>query len=97
MNTIWLLQTSVCLLSLYITAEGSRSHNVLKTKDRVLRKAFSTIDSRIKGRHKPFLKNSDAESPITKRQFMYPAYGDQNYPVLKPPPIRHFVVHHHAG
>lgn len=97
MNSIWLLQTSISLLLLYTSAEGGRSHSVPKTNDRVVTKGFSAIDSRIKRKHKPFLKNSDAESSITKRQFMYPPYSDQNYPVLKPPPIRHFVVHHHAG
>ena len=34
---------------------------------------------------------------ITKRQFMFRPYAAPNYPILKPPPIRHFVVHHHAS
>lgn len=92
-----LLQISVFVLFLEAEAKEKRSREDVNTKQQVRAYGYNAKDDRIKRITKSFGKDSSSRPGVTKRQFMYPAYGDPNYPILKPPPIHHFVVHHHAS
>lgn len=90
MNLTWLFYGLSILLVLHTSVEGRR---VDTKKDNKLQRKRD----RLKGNKKLDLGSKDVSSEITKRQFLYRPDAMTNYPILKPPPIRHFVVHHHAG
>ena len=80
------------LLILNTAVNGRRLRVAAEESDKSERKSKS-----LKGNHKKSrLGSKDDSSQISKRQFMFRPYMT-NYPILKPPPIRHFVVHHHAS
>ena len=94
MNLPWLFYGLTVLLVLCKDVEGR--HGNTKKGNKLQRKR-----DRLKGNNnnnkKLDLGSKDDSSAVTKRQFLYRPDGITNYPILKPPPIRHFVVHHHAG
>lgn len=92
MNLPWLLYGLTVLLVLRANVEGK--HVNTKKGNRLQRKRNSLKDNSSK---KLDLGSKDDSPEVTKRQFLYRPDGMTNYPILKPPPIRHFVVHHHAG
>ena len=95
MNLPWVLFGVGLLLVLNANVEGKRSHE-RRTKNA---DGSQSKRSSLKEKSAKELKeeSKDDSSEITKRQFMYRPLNAGNYPVMKPPPIRHFVVHHHAS
>ena len=94
MNLPWLLYGLSLLLILNAHVDARRSYATTKKTGNLQSKRNSLKGKSIK---KLRLKSKDDSSEVTKRQFMYRPYDGANYPILKPPPIRHFVVHHHAS
>ena len=95
MNLPWLLYGFSLLLVLNTNVEGKRSHDAAKKTDDGSQSKRNSLKEKSARKLKAESKNDSSE--ITKRQFMYRPFDAGNYPILKPPPIRHFVVHHHAS
>ena len=97
MNLFWFLYGLSVLLALNANSEGKRTHGAHKKDKRLQSKRNSIKGKGVIKKLDLGSKDKDDSSEVTKRQFMYRPYDMANYPILKPPPIRHFVVHHHAS
>lgn len=83
-----------CFLLVLTSHVHSKISNIRKNENVRWQKEVKKkkLDSKV------HLEYKNYSSEIKKRQLLYPPFNVfNNYPFFKPPPIRHFVVHHHAS